>query len=560
MGISEHLPTVPLQGLRQLSRIARSLRHLLSGRESTFSRVRRLASLALNRGLNLGTIHAVQAIRQPNRLALVDERNAWTFEDANEEINRIGRLLRDRLEVPPGSPVMIMMENRAEYVMLWFALLRAGYAAVHTNYHYTPEELGYQMDHSSASVIFASERVLDTVHAARADRPDPPKVVSVDGADGTDATFSYRRLLEEVPPAFPGDGSDDEEVRNIVYTSGTTGRPKGTVRDMSANDRAREMYALLEALNMDQSDRHLVVAPFYHSGAQLFTILQSIAGCSVYVRSEFEAEDTLESLSRWNINSIFMVPTMIRRVLNLPDASFEDHPVEGLNCLVSTAAPFPQSLRERAIERFGAGTVHDSYGATELGTITHIDGHEMLEKPHSVGRPLPGHEIRILDEDGRKLPPGEVGTIYVRNDFTIRGYLNDEEATGEIRRGEWMTVDDLGYLDEDGYLYLEGRSRDLVITGGVNVYPIEVEEILNAHETVLEAAVFGVPDEQWGERLVAVIVPSGDEAFDPERLEAHCRERLTGAKVPKQWERADSLPRTRTGKILKRTLQEEYGD
>jgi acyl-CoA synthetase (AMP-forming)/AMP-acid ligase II len=252
-------------------------------------------------------------------------------------------------------------------------------------------------------------------------------------------------------------------------------------------------------------------------------------------------------------------------VLDLPEEAHRQNPTPELRALISGAAPFPQNLRERAIERFGARVVFDFYGATELGWVTLINGEEMLERPGSVGRPLAGQEVRILDDEMDEVPRGEVGKIWIRNQHAMSGYLRDRRASEEIRQGDWVTVDDLGYLDDDDYLYLAGRARDMVISGGVNIYPVEIENVLLRHPAVDDAAVIGVADEEWGEMLVAVVVPAaaGEEVargdIDAEALEEHAREHLAGYKVPRRWEIVDEIPRNPTGKILKNQLEDRFG-
>lgn len=245
---------------------------------------------------------------------------------------------------------------------------------------------------------------------------------------------------------------------------------------------------------------------------------------------------------------------MTRRVLDLAETVHEANPTHSLRALISGAAPFDEALRLRAIDRFGASAVFDFYGATELGWVTLVDGHEMLDRPGSLGRSIPGQEIAIMDDEGRRRPAGEIGRVYTRSAQAMSGYLNDTAATERSRHGPWLTVDDLGYLDDTGALFLTGRDRDMVITGGVNVYPVEVENALVHHPGIDELAVVGLPDAQWGESLTAVYV--GPDTLVPEDVRAWACERLSAYKIPRRWERVDALPRNPTGKVLKRELVE----
>jgi long-chain acyl-CoA synthetase len=305
-------------------------------------------------------------------------------------------------------------------------------------------------------------------------------------------------------------------------------------------------------------DRHLVCAPLYHSSGQVFMLLNTALGSTIHLEERFEADQTLRRLSEWSIDNVFMVPTMIHRVLDLPEEAFARFPTPHLRVLISGAAPFNTALRERAIARFGAPTIFDFYGATELGWVTTISGPEMLSHPGSLGRALAGQEIGIFAEDGRRLPPGEIGRVYTRSAQLMVGYLRDRSATDESRLADWLTVDDLGYVDRDGYLFLTGRARDMVISGGVNLYPVEIENALSKHPDIADVAVIGVPDPEWGERLVAVVVPRGPR-FEPEAVRQWAREHLAAAKIPKQYEVVAELPRNPTGKVLKRELEQRYG-
>jgi acyl-CoA synthetase (AMP-forming)/AMP-acid ligase II len=542
---------------KRLLRVGRST-GLLS--EIISTKTPQLAFRSAKYGLSVRSVHALHAVSHPDRLAVVDDQRSVTYAEADAEINRVGNALRERLGVRSGDPVVLMMENRSEYLLSWFALFRIGASGVHASYRMTAEELEYQVEHSGASILIVSETALEAARTLRGQRPDLALEIIVvsDGADVLEREWDYAALQAGAGERFARPErreSGESRSDNIVYTSGTTGKPKGTVRNF-ASFGINELTRIIDRLPLRVGDKHLLVAPLYHSAGQVFALMQSALAATIYMRPKFDAEDTLESLHRWDIDSIFMVPTMIRRVLDLPDELHRANPASNLKALVSGSAPYPQSLRQRAIERFGARTIHDFYGATEIGWVTLISGEEMLEHPGSVGQPLPGQHVYILDEDHNVVPPGEVGTIYVANEQKMSGYLKNREANDETFVGDMVTVDDLGYLDEDHYLYLAGRSRDMVISGGVNIYPVEIEDVLVQHEEVEDAAVIGVPDDEWGERLVAIVVGSDD--LDLDALEALARGHLSSYKVPRQWERLDELPRNPTGKIRKNELEQRY--
>ncbi|MCB9714672.1 MAG: AMP-binding protein [Myxococcales bacterium] len=514
-----------------------------------------MAGVVLRQGLGVRSMHAIHAAASPGRPAILDRHRQLDYAELETEIDAAARALHED-GARRGEPVGLMMENRSEYVALWMALGRLGIASAHLSPSSTAAELAPLLERAGIRRILVSEATHPTVERVAAEHPELQLRPIHVGHQPPAALPSYHAMIRSHrhgggPPPAAGEAAD-----SVVFTSGTTGRPKGAVRDFSSVG-AMELLRILERLPMRVGDRHLVVAPLYHSGAQAFTLINTALAATLVLVDRFEAEAVLELLSRERIASTFLVPTMTQRLLDLPAELHARRPTPGLRAIVSGAAPFSDGLRRRAIDRFGADAIFDFYGATELGWVTLVDGHEMLERPGTLGRPLAGQELRVVDERGRPLPPGEVGTIFTRSHQHMRGYLRDEAATREIQREGWVTVEDQGYLDADGYLFLTGRTRDMVITGGVNVYPVEVEHVLSRHPSIRDVAVIGLPDPEWGERLTAVVVPG--EGFDVDAVDAWVRGELAKAKRPRRWELVDALPRNPTGKVLKRALRERFG-
>ncbi len=514
--------------------------------------------VALGRGLGVRSMHAVHAAAEPERVAMVDDRRSVTYREIDGEIDAVAAVLRDHLGASRNVPVAVMMENRLEYAITWFALFRLGITCAHVGRHSTVEELEFLLERSGARVLVVSDRTFEIVAEVMARRPELDLRVLRAGAGAAAArVWSYDAAVDRMraagPPAMHVEKIPSE---NVVYTSGTTGKPKGAVRDMGAFG-ATELMRVLERLPLHTADRHLVCAPLYHSSGQVFVLLNTALGATIYLQERFDAEDVLRRISQDGIHNVFMVPTMIQRVLELPEHLHERWPTPELRVLISGAAPFNTALRERAIARFGAAKIFDFYGATELGWVTIVDGHEMLAHPGTLGRAIAGQEIGIFGEDGTRLPPGEIGRVYTRSAQLMVGYLRDRAATDETKLADWLTVDDLGYLDRDGYLFLTGRARDMVISGGVNLYPVEIENALSKHPAIADVAVIGVPDAEWGERLVAVVVPTS-AGFDPEAVRQWARGSLAPAKIPRQYELLAELPRNPTGKVLKRDLVARY--
>lgn len=538
IGLNEPLGAV-LKRLVSFSRKSGAIQDLNPGALPAVVRI------ALSRGLDVRTVHAIQARSHPHRIAVVDDAGVMTYDEINRAIDQVARFLTS-LGVRAGDRVMICLENRTEYLLAWFALFRLGAATIHASYRSTSAELEYLLEHSRAVVTLVSAKTREAARTASAEAT----LVDVDEDPGYIAFGRYREFDDAPVVRSTADGAGE----NVVYTSGTTGKPKGAMRDFASFGFV-ELSRLLNELPVRFSDRHLVVCPLYHSAAQAFTLIHSALGATIYLHPSFEPRRVLETLHNHRINSMFMVPTMTCRFLDLDEETRERLRPPAFRMLISGAAAFPHALRKRAIEYFGEDTVYDFYGATELGWVTLISGSEMVLRPASVGRALPGQSIQIM-RDGEQAPAGEVGTIYIKNAQTMAGYIDDRKSTEASTVGDWMTVDDLGYLDSDGYLYLAGRNRDMVISGGVNIYPVEIEETIALHPGVQEVAVIGIPHDEWGEEVVAVFAGDAEDA----ELEQFTRERLSGHKVPRKWIRIGELPRNPTGKVLKRKLREEFGD
>ena len=507
-----------------------------------------VATVMLRHGVGVGSAHAIHAAAHPDRIAVIDGPLRLSYEQLDERINQTCHALLERCG-ERRTPVLICMENRWEYLTIWFALFRLGWPVVHASTSSTPDDLRYLMTHSGAQLAFASEQTADVVHEVFGDQ----RAIVATAHRGARPN-SFEGFLWGRASSFPG--RRGEQSNNIVYTSGTTGRPKGTVRDF-ARMGPGEAIGILERLPVARVERHLIVSPLYHSAGQVFALLMTTLGATIHLLPDFEPDAVLETLSRHRITSVFLVPTMIARLLSLPAERFLAAPTPSLHLLISGAAPFPQILRERAIRRFGADVVYDFYGASELGWVTLIGGREMLDRPGSLGRPLRGQELRAVRPDGSVCLPGEVGVIQVRTHSRMDGYLNDDDATDEVFDSGWISVEDTGYVDDDGYLTLVGRTRDMIIRGGVNIYPIEIEQVLARHPGVTDVAVFGVPDDVWGEQVAAAIVPAAAD-LDIATLDAYARQHLAREKVPRAWHLVDQLPRNPTGKVLKRELRDRF--
>lgn len=518
------------------------------------------AVLIARHGIGVHSLMALRANAHPDRLAACDTRQRLTYQQCNERINGLANALLN--ELGPGKKrVAICLENRVEYLVTWLALFRLGWASVHVSPSSAAEDMAYQLENSEAAAIVGSSKSAEAVLGAIdivSDSLSPLIIWMGDASPNHTAGVDFDDLIASGGSDYP-DANRDGGGENVVYTSGTTGKPKGAVRDFG-NIGNSQATVILERLPIGPEEQHLVVSRLYHSAGQVFALLTLALGGTLHIRDKYDPEETLKTICEERITSMFFVPTMLRQLLDVPDELFMKYPPADFRWMISGAAPFPHELRERAIERFGAGRVHDFYGASELGWVTLVNGHEMLQRKGSVGTPIQGQQVRVVDGNGHEVPANEVGLIQVANEQIMDGYLNNQDATDEIHGDGWVTVEDTGYVDEDGYLYIVGRERDMVISGGVNLYPAEIEDALSRHEAIHEIAVIGVPDEKWGERLEAVVVYEEDVAKpDVDTLVAWAKDRLASYKVPRAWHAIDELPRNDVGKVLKNQLRDTYG-
>jgi fatty-acyl-CoA synthase len=352
---------------------------------------------------------------------------------------------------------------------------------------------------------------------------------------------------------MPRAASRSAEGGVIVYTSGTTGKPKGA--DRSLGDMS--MSAVLDFMvqvGMRHDDRHLVVCPLYHSAAPAFCGMMLALGATLTLVDHFDEREVLGLIERHRLTSAFMVPTMLQRLADLPQDVLAAHDSSSLRWVCSGAAPLPTGTARDFQAAFGF-LLWNFYGATETGLVTLAGPFDHAARPGTVGKALAGNQLRIVDEGGHEVPVGQVGEVYAKNGMLIRGYHGNREATDEATRNGYLSVGDLGRMDDEGYLYLASRKHDMIISGGVNIYPREIEHQLLEHPDIVDVAVVGVPDQRWGEAVKAFVVRRRGSSLSESEIEAHCRQGLADFKRPRHIAFVEELPRNPTGKVLKRELR-----
>lgn len=500
--------------------------------------------------------------RKPDETAMIDESGSLTWAEMDARTNRLIHGLRE-LGLETGDRLALLSGNRHEYLEVNSAAFNGGWVLVPVNWHLTAEEIAYILSDSGSRVLVADPEFAEAaVEAASKARVETKVMLSGGSAEGF---ADYEELLEAQSPDEP---EGQLSGANMFYTSGTTGRPKG-VRStaLPAGGEVETLRQTIEGLagivRIIPGARTFVNSPLYHAGPYAWTMVPAALGSTVVMRRRFDQAESLGLLDEHEIEQAYFVPTHFVRFLRLPEETKEAFSGDSLKAVFHTGAPCPVDVKRRMIEWWGP-VFFDYYGASEgLGSGTVIDSHEWLEKPGSVGKPLPTCEILILDEDGRRLGPGEVGQIYFKNllgaDFE---YAGAPEKTDEAHLEPGVyTYGDVGYLDEDGYLFLSDRKIDMIVSGGVNVYPAEIESALLGHPAVADAAAFGVPNEEFGEEVKAAVqlVPGQDAGDELEgEIKRFCREKLAGYKVPRTIDFVDDFPRTPTGKLKKRLLRDPY--
>jgi len=349
---------------------------------------------------------------------------------------------------------------------------------------------------------------------------------------------------------------DENNTFAIMYTGGTTGLPKGVVR----SNRSRVMFFLYAAIEFQiQHDSvGLASMPLFHPGGMDFGLLPLFVGGSLYIMPKFDPEHALKIIDEYHITNFLMVPTMINMVMNLPESTKAKYNVTSMKRIITAGEPISARTKERIMEYFTSAGLSEFYGSSEATMATHLRPEDQRSKIRSVGKPMIGLEAKILDSEGKELPVGEVGLIYSTGATLMDGYYKDEEANAKSFKGEWFTANDLGKIDEEGYFYVADRKDEMIITGGENVYPAEVENVISKHPNIAEVAVIGVPDAKWGESIKAVVVPTYGQKLTEEEVMSFCNGKIAKFKIPKSVDFAEELPKSEAGKILRRKVREPF--
>ena len=501
------------------------------------------------------------ASTQPDKLAVIDDQGSagvvtWTYAELEAQANRLANALAG-LGASRGQKVIWCGPNSPQVVAMMSATRKIGAVAVPLNYRLTPEEARYIIVHSDACIAYVDVEYAH-LFSGLADEPagslrhvlayGGPAPVGMAGDD----------LVAGAPAEPPASADSDSPGATMIYTSGTTGKPKGAYRNMTDQSTA---IALIGFIGYTPDDVYLTSGPLYHSGPSAFMGAGLALGQTVVLQRKFDPEDWLRLVDTYRVSSTFSAPPLIRLVCALPEEVKERYDRSTMRIMLANAAPWSYALKQSYVANFPPESLWEIYGSTELGVNCILEPKDQMRKPGSCGKSAPGVEIRLLDPDGNEVTgagPDHSGELFVRSTGVFSEYYKQQDSYEAARHGDFHTVGDIAYRDDEGYYYICDRKNDMIISGGMNIYPAEIEAALEQHPDVFDVAVFGIPSQEWGEQVHATIVPAPSATLTEAEVISFAREHLAGYKSPRSVSFADELPRTGSGKLLKRQLRAPY--
>lgn len=502
----------------------------------------------------IADIVRVHARNRPDATALIVGDRTISFAELDARSSQAAQAFR-AAGIGFGDRVAFIEKNGAEFFEVAFGLFKLGAVGVPVNWRLAPPEMLHILEDSGATVVVVGSEFFDHLEAIEGQLTTVRTIVAV-GAHGRWPDFDD--WIAEYPDEDPGVTTESDDIAFLMYTSGTTGLPKGVM--LSSGNYLCKATGIAKEWRFSADSVSLAVMPMFHMAGSGWVLVGLYEGATTVVLRDVDPVAILDSIARHRITNLLLVPAVIQMMLAAP--SVEDAEFSSVRAIVYGASPITDDVLIRGLERFKCEFLQ-VYGMTETtGSVTQLDEHDPIGRPHllrSCGKPFPWVEVRIVDDQGRDVPVGTIGEVWTRSAQNMLGYWNNPAATAATITGDgWLKTGDAGYVDRDGFIYLHDRKKDMIVSGGENVYPIEVENALMTHPGVDDVAVVGVPDDKWGEAVKAIVVAAAGIAPTEAELIAYARERLAGFKLPKSVDFVEVLPRNPSGKLLKRELREPY--
>ena len=497
--------------------------------------------------------------KHPDKLAMSGIDRSLTYDELRNRAQTLAKCFY-QLGVRPGDQVALMAYNSAEYMEVSNALAYMQVGFVMVGYRMRPPEIEYIVNNSDSRLLVFLHEFADRILPFRDKFPQilDGGFISY-GGPTPEGAQDYETLIANAPDIdFESLPAATKAGNSMIYTSGTTGMPKGAARstDFVKKDGVLDyVFGSMGFFNLGEDEVHLICCPIYHSAPSYFFLQTFMLGGTAVFMPKFDALEFLKVVEKYKVTSTHLVPTMVTRLLDLPEEQTKNIDISSFRTAIVGAAPLFPEYKTAFLERYGM-ILYDYYGATDTGLNTAITPQEMKERPSSVGKAFINNELKIYDEDGNEVPDGERGVLYMHNSIMMDGYYKNDQATSDAHIGKFMTAGDVAIRDKEGYIYIVDRVKDMIIRGGVNIYPVEIEGVLSTMPEIADVAVVGKHDQELQETVAAFVVPAQGATVTEESVQAFCKDHLANYKIPSTLIIVDEIPRTPTGKILKRDLRE----
>lgn len=504
--------------------------------------------------LTFGAIMKQNSDKFREKPAVIFENKQWSYIELNHRANKIANAFLAK-GYKKGDKVSVMMKNNAAYIEIIIGLAKIGVVVVPLNFRLVGSEIEYIVKNSESRGFITTEEYAKDIESLLPVLPQLDTVLIVGGSSGG-ILQDYEHFFADNSNNEPDVLVNEEDTLYIGYTSGTTGKPKGVV----ISHRSRILTGMVAAYEykIDESDKHIVAGPIYHAAPWIFLMMQLIVGGTIIVQESFSPEQFLHDLEHYKATNVFMAPTMYNFLVNLNSETKAKYDLNSMRVLISAGSPLPTQTKLDILEMFPNVDLHEFYGSTESAISLNIKPKDIRDKESCVGQPFPLVECLILDDDKQPVKTGEIGELFFKAPYLLDHYYNNPEATETSFWNGYFSVGDMALQDEEGYYYIVDRKKDMLISGGVNIYPREIEEVLYTHPDILDVAVIGVPDPVWGESVKAIVVPQEGVTLSEQDVIEYCNGKIASYKKPKSIDFLNELPRNPSGKILKVELRSSY--